>query len=110
MYEAANAGLDMVIDKTIAQLVVYREAHDGHDEGFVRKLVTSFVEQAAHSQHGAGAIMMGLSAYRLAILQLQIDRLEEENCGLRDAVEMREAGLQLMWAIADEAEESAGSD
>lgn len=102
MYDAGNAGLDIVIDKTIAQLVVYRQNYDDQDENFIRGLVRSFVEQAARSQHGAGAITMGLSAYRLAIQQLEIERLEKVVDDLRERAEMQQAALDLMWAIADE--------
>lgn len=103
MFDSADASLDLVIDKTIAQLSVYRQHHPGDsDGGFIRELVRNFVDQAARSPHGAGAITMGLSAYRLAIQQLEIDRLQNEVSELTDAVEMRQAALELLWAIADE--------
>lgn len=104
MFEAGNAGLDVVIDKTIAQLTVYRQHHDDQDENFIRGLVRSFVDQAARSQHGAGAITMGLSAYRMAIQQLEIERLEKLVDHLRERNEMQQAALDFMWATADEEE------
>ena len=103
-YEAGNAGLDLVIDKTIAQLEIYRRQHDDNDEQFIRGLVRSFVDQAARSQHGAGAITMGLSAYRMAIQQLEIERLQKLVEDVREKAEMQQAALELMWAIADEEE------
>lgn len=108
MYEAANGALDIVIDKTITQLTAYRQRHndDDQDDGFITGLVRSFVDQAARSAHGAGAITMGLAAYRMAIQQLEIDRLEAENQELQDAIEMRDTGLQLLWALSDDAEQS----
>lgn len=100
IYEAANAGLDQIIDRTCAQLLNYRAHCDDpdNDDGFVKGLVQQFVDQAARAPHGAGAISMALSAYRLALMQLELKTL-------RDAVDMRDAALELMWAIADGEEE-----
>lgn len=100
IYEAANAGLDQIIDRTCAQLLNYRANCDDpdNDDGFVKGLVQQFVDQAARAPHGAGAISMALSAYRLALMQLELKTL-------RDAVDMRDAALELMWAIADGEEE-----
>ena len=97
IYEAANAGIDQIIDRTRAGLKAFREANGGDDAEFVRRLVQQFVDQAARAQHGAGAISMGLSAYRMAVQQQEID-------DLRDMVEMRDAALELMWAFSDHAE------
>lgn len=96
IYEAANAGLDQVIDRTCTQLLNYRAHCDSpdNDDGFIKGLVQQFVDQAARAPHGAGAISMALSAYRLALMNLEIKTL-------RDAVDMRDAALELMWAIAD---------
>lgn len=97
IYEAANAGIDQIIDRTRAGLAIFRKANGNDDTEFVRKLVQQFVDQAARAQHGAGAISMGLSAYRMAIQQEEIETL-------RDMVEMRDAALELMWAFSDNAE------
>ena len=97
IYEAANAGLDQIIDRTCAQLLNFRahnEPGDTTDDVFIKGLVQQFVDQAARAPHGAGAISMALSAYRLATMQLEIKTL-------RDAVDMRDSALELMWAIAD---------
>ena len=58
------------------------------------------VDQAASAPHGSGAISMALSAYRMALMKLEIDRLT-------DQLEMRQAALELMWAIDDHEEEQA---
>lgn len=95
IYEAANAGIDQIIDRTRAGLAMFRRVNPDDDTEFVRKLVQQFVEQAARAQHGAGAISMGLSAYRMALQQEEIETL-------RDMVEMRDAALELLWALDDE--------
>jgi hypothetical protein len=98
IFDSVNDGLDQIIGRTRHHLVLYRAEHDDDDEEFVRRLVHQFVDQAAKMPHGAGAISMAMSAYRLAKMTIEMDEM-------RDALEMREAGLQLMWAIADHADE-----
>ena len=102
MYDAADAGLDQIIDRTRANLLRYRAEHDDEDEGFIQNIVREFCEQAAKSPHGAGAISMALSAYRLAVQQIEIDELS-------DMVEMRDEALEFLWAIRDQAEQE-GTD
>ena len=97
IFDSINDGLDQIIGRTRHELAKYRAQHDDDDE-FVRSLVHQFVDQAARMPHGAGAISMAMSAYRLAVMAIQIDEMKE-------ALEMRDAGLQLMWAIGDYAEE-----
>jgi hypothetical protein len=98
-YEAANAGLDQIIDRTCAQLLRYRSQDQWEDDDlFVRGLVQQFVDQAARAPHGAGAISMALSAYRMAVLQLEVKTL-------RDSIDMRDCALELMWAIGDDKEQ-----
>ena len=99
MFDAANAGIDQIIDHTCAKLSVFRSQYPD-DEQFVRGLVMQFVDQAASAPHGSGAISMALSAYRMALMKLEIDRLT-------DQLEMRQAALELMWAIDDHEEEQA---
>ena len=70
---------------------------------FVKGLVQQFVDQAARAPHGAGAISMALSAYRMALMQLEVKTL-------RDAVDMRDSALQLMWAIGDGEEQLDPND
>jgi hypothetical protein len=103
-YEAANAGLDQIIDRTCTQLLRYR-SHDRweDDDLFIRGLVQQFVDQAARAPHGAGAISMALSAYRLAVMHLEVK-------ALRDSIDMRDCALELMWAIGDEEEHLDTSD
>jgi len=102
MYDAANSGLDQIIDRTRAQLARYRAVHQDGDELFIRSIVHQFVLQAAAAPPGAGSVNMGLSAYRLAIQQIEIDDLRYQVAQLKDAVEMRDAALKLMWAIRDD--------
>jgi len=95
------AGIDMIIDRTRAQLALYRAEHPDSDDGFIRSLVLHFLAQAASAPHGAGAANMGLSAYRMAVQQIEIDDLRFQVRQLTDSLEMRDAALKLMWAIGD---------
>ena len=103
MFEGANAGLDKVISGTRERLADFRATRGSDwqalagDDDFVRAMVKQFVDQAADAPHGAGAVTMALSAYRLAVLQIELERVEE-------ALDMRNAALDLMWAIDDHAE------
>lgn len=105
IYEAANAGLDQVIDRTCAQLLRFRHTcePDENDDLFVKGLVQQFVDQAARAPHGAGAISMALSAYRMALMNLEIKTL-------RDAIDMRDSALELTWAILDGEEQLDPND
>ena len=105
IYEAANAGLDQIIDRTCAQLLRYRSQGqpDDGDDSFIKSLVQQFVDQAARAPHGAGAISMALSAYRMALMQLEVKTL-------RDSIDMRDCALELMWAIGDEKEQLDPND
>ncbi len=99
MFDAANAGIDHIIEQTCAKLFAFRSQY-GNDEQFVRGLVMQFVDQAASAPHGSGAISMALSAYRLALMKIEIGKLT-------DQLEMRNAALELMWAIDDHEEKQA---
>ena len=103
VFDGANAGLDKVISGTRERLDNFRNTRGrdwqvlAGDDDFVRAMVKQFVDQAADAPHGAGAVTMALSAYRLALMQIENERLEE-------ALDMRNAALELMWAIDDHAE------
>ena len=98
MFDPANASLDRAVDSVAAYLLEYRAGNSGGDEPFVQHLVRSYVKRAMNAPHGAGAVNMALATYRIVVQQMMIQELTE-------AVEMREAGLQLIWAISDHAEE-----
>jgi hypothetical protein len=97
-FDAANASLDRAVFRVANQLERYRHDHDGDDMPFIQWLVRQYVDTAMKAPHGSGAVNMALATYRLVTQQMEIDEL-------MDAVEMRDSGLELMWAMSDYAEE-----
>lgn len=99
VFDNAMAGLDQIIERVRSQLTHHRSNEAGEDDDhFIRGLIQQFIDAALRQPHGAGAINMALASYRMAVQQMKIDELT-------DAVEMRDAGLQLIWAISDHADE-----
>lgn len=84
MFEAADARLDEIINRTMYSLWHHRQA-GGTDEQFQLSLIGQFVAEAAQHPPGAGATHMALAVYRLAVQHQQLYHMSE-SIQMRDAL------------------------
>jgi hypothetical protein len=98
MFESAHARLDGMIDRAAKRLHAERRKGFDDDE-FLEALIAEFAEEAQRQPRGAGAFHMAMSIHRMVTQQEEIHRLTEQ-------LDMARQGLELMFKLSDDREET----
>lgn len=78
VFGAANATIDQLLDRTLAEWRTHLAA-GGTDDTYQQALVAQFVTAAAAHKPPAGAVHMALTLYRLARTRELAGQLADEN-------------------------------